>query len=183
MLISAIITRIDELKPNHYTETTKLSWINQVDGIVWNEIYKYTSFSDVLRLANTAGYALPTGVDFGLVTEVYVDGEPIHLITYKDFETTGYYRGVDGKLNIYPVPTINDVTAGLRIVYRTPFAPHTAVTNEAYLPAPFDIAYDDYISAMIDKYNQEFDGYNNNMGFYNNNLKEYAAWRTEQEGA
>jgi len=180
MLISAIITRIDELKPNGYTSTTKLGWINQVDGMIWNEIYKHTGFSDILRLANTAAYALPTGVDFNLVTEVYVDGEPILPITFKDFETTGYYRGTDGKLNIYPVPTASDTVAGLREVHRLPFVPHTAISESIYMPVPYDKAYDDYICAMIDKYNQDMEGYNNNMSFYNADTKEFAAWYKDQ---
>ena len=181
MPISAIITRIDELKPNAYTATTKLGWINHVDGAVWNEIYKYTGFSDVMRQTGIAAHALPVGVDFSLVTNVYVDGEEIFPITFKDFETTGYYRGTDGKLNIYPVPTANDVTAGLRIVYRLPFVPHVAATEEAYMPVPFDKAYDDYTAAMVDKYDQQPESYTNNVNYYNNGMKEYAAWYADHK--
>ena len=182
MLISAKITQIDELKPNSYSSPTKLGWINYVDGAVWNEIYKYTGFSDVMRLTGVAAYALPVGVDFNLVTNVYIDGEEIFKIDFKDFETTGYYRGADGKLNIYPVPTANDVTAGLRIIHRLPYVPHAATTEEAYMPGPYDKAYDDYLMAMIDKYNQEMDGYNNNLGFYNGGIKEYATWYADHKG-
>lgn len=176
MLISDIIARIDELKPNKYTSATKLNWINHVDGIIWNEIYKHTAFTDIMRQAGVSAYNLPEGVDFNLVTDVYVDGKPIYLITYENFETTGYFRGTDGKLNIYPAPTVSDVSPGLRIVYRVPFTPHSATSEQAYMPAPHDKAYDDYIAAMIDKYNRDMDGYNNNTAFFNNSMKEYAEW-------
>ena len=176
MKISEIIARVDDLKPNGYSFTTKLGWINHVDGMVWNEIYKYTGFTNIARQAGVSAYDLPVGVDFNLVTNVYVDGKEIYLISHRDFETTGYYRGVDGKLNIYPTPTENDAAPGLRVAYRLPFVPHTNAEEEAYIPAPYDKAYDDYIAAMIDKYNREYDEYNNNMNFYNNSIKEYAVW-------
>jgi hypothetical protein len=41
---------------------------------------------------------------------------------------------------------------------------------------PFDKAYDDYIAAMIDKYNLDMEGYNNNVNFYNAGIKEYIDW-------
>lgn len=182
MKISDKITQIDDLKPNKYSYVAKLGWINQVDGFIWNEIYKYTGFSDVMRLTGVAAYALPVGVDFSLVTGVYVDGEPIYPITYEEFETTGYYRGLDGKLNIYPVPTADDTTAGLRIVHRLPFVPHTEDTEEVYVPVPYDTVYDDYCFAMIDKFDRDMEGYNNNTVFYDNGMKVYADFWAKSKG-
>lgn len=174
MKISDIIARFDALKPNKYSATVKLGWINHVDGAVWNELYKYTGFSNIMRLKDVAAYALPAGVDFNLVTNVFVDGEEIFLITFKDFETTGYYRGADGKLNIYPIPTVADSVAGLREVHKLPFVPHVSIDEDIYIPAPFDKVYDDYLTAMVDKYNQEMDKYQNSMNFYNASFDEYA---------
>lgn len=176
MKISEIIARVDELKPNKYSTMTKLNWINQVDGMIWNEIYKYTGTKDVLRQEGTASYDLPVGVNFEMVTNVFVDGYEIFPISYRDFETTGYFRGTDGKLNIYPVPKKSDTEPGLRIVYRLPFTPHVNADEEVFMQPPYDKAYDDYIAAMIDKYNLEMDGYNNYVSFYNNGIKEYADW-------
>lgn len=184
MLISAIIARIDSLKPNKYTSAVKLGWINQVDGMIWDELYKYTGFANIMREEGVAEYELPNGVKFEMITNVYVDGMEIYKISHRDFETTGYYRGTDGKLNIYPVPTEDDTEAGLRIAYRMPFTPHEEDTEDVFMQPPFDKAYDDYIAAMIDKYNLDMDGYNNNMAFYNNSVKEYIDWYNDhkQEG-
>ncbi len=184
MLISEIIARIDSLKPNKYTSAVKLGWINQVDGMIWDEIYKYTGFANIMREEGVAEYELPNGVKFEMITNVYVDGMEIYKISHRDFETTGYYRGTDGKLNIYPVPTEDDTEAGLRIAYRMPFTPHEEDTEDVFMQPPFDKAYDDYIAAMIDKYNLDMDGYNNNMAFYNNSVKEYIDWYNDhkQEG-
>lgn len=181
MKINEIVARIDGLKPNKYTATTKRDWINQVDGMIWEEVYKYTGFADIMREEGVAAYSLPVGVRFEMITNVYVDSDDIHKISHRDFETTGYFRGVDGKLNIYPVPSEDDTVAGLRIAYRLPFTPHAADTEEVYIQPPYDKVYDDYISAMIDKYNQNMDGYNNHMGFYNNSIKEYIDWYNDHK--
>jgi hypothetical protein len=181
MRICDIITRIDGLKPNKYSSTTKLSWINQVDGMIWDELYKYTGFADIMRLEDTAAYDLPEGIKFEHITNVYVEGIEIYKISHRDFETTGYFRGTDGKLNIYPVPTEDDTEAGLRIAYRMSFTPHEEDTEDVFMQPPFDKAYDDYIAAMIDKYNLDMDGYNNNLDFYNAGIKEYADWYSDHK--
>ncbi len=144
--------------------------------MIWEEIYKHTGFTDIMRQKDIAAYDLPVGVKFEQVTNVYLDGKEIYKISHRDFETTGYFRGVDGKLNIYPVPTENDTAAGLRIAYRPPYVSHTADTEEVFMQSPYDKAYDDYLAAMIDKYNQDMDGYNNNLDSYNGNIKDYADW-------
>ena len=181
MKISEIITRADGLKPNKYSATTKLEWINHVDGAVWDEIYKYTSFTDVSRQTGVSAYALPDGVNFEHVTNVYINGDDIYKISHRDFETTGYYRGTDGKLNIYPVPTEDDISPGLRVAYRLPFAPHTAATEDVFMPSPYDKAYDDYLMSMFYKFNEDMDGYSNYTAFYNNDIKEYADWYNDHK--
>lgn len=181
MEISDIIARADGLKPNKYTTAAKLDWINHVDGMVWNEIYKHTGFADVLRQANTAAYDLPEGINFEQITNVYIDGKDIYKISHRDFETTGYYRGTDGKLNIYPVPNEDDTSPKMRIAYRLPFTPHEDDTEDVFIPSPYDKAYDDYLMAMFCKFNDDMDGYNNYTAFYNNDIKEYADWYNDHK--
>jgi hypothetical protein len=180
--ISTLITRITELKPNAYTSTTFLGWFNHVDGAVWNEIYKYTAPLDILRQANVSAYDLPVGISFNMITEVYLEGDPIHPIENGEPDTTGYFRGVDGKINIYPAPAENDVKTGLRIVYKLPYIKHESVDEEVFMQSPYDKAYDDYNAAMIDKYNQEMDGFNNNMTFYNGDFDDFADWYKKGKG-
>lgn len=176
MKICDVIVRIDRQKPNDYSPDDKLEWINHVDGAVWNELYQYTGFVDILRKAGESEYPLPEGINFDLVLKVYVDGDEIFKIDYKDFETTGFYRTPTGKLGIYPVPKSDDIKPGLRVAYKLPFIPHSSIEEDVYIPSPYDKVYDDYISAMIDKYNQEMDKYQNSMTFFNSSFNEYAEW-------
>lgn len=183
MKISDIIARIDDLKPNDYASATKLTWVNHVDGYVWNEIYKHTDFIDVEREEGVSAYDLPEGVNFEMVTNVYINGREIYPIKHGDIDTTGYYRDTDGKLNIYPVPEEDDTKPGLRIVYRVPFKEHKDTEEEAFILPPYDVAYDDYIAAMIDKYSQDMESYSNNVAFYNNSIDEYERWYRGEQNA
>ena len=177
MKISEIIARVDDLKPNKYSAEIKLDWINRVDGMIWNDVYQYTGIAEIMRQQGVSAYDLPQNIKFEMVKKVYVDGRQIYIIENGDIETTGYYRGTDGKLNIYPVPAKDDdTTPGLKIVYRLPFTSHASVDEEPFMQPPFDKAYDDYIAAMIDKYNLDMEGYNNNVNFYNAGIKEYIDW-------
>jgi hypothetical protein len=169
--ISDIITRFDELKPNKYSSATKLGWINHVDGSVWNELYKYTA---IAALTKTGGaYDLPAGVTFDHLISVFVDGDEIFKVSTPN--TTGYYRNSTGKLVVYP-----DTTGTVSIVHKLPFVPHAAITEDVYIPAPYDKVYDDYLTAMVDKYNQEMDKYANSLNFYNASFDEFAAWYRKQ---
>ena len=177
MKISEIIARVDGLKPNKYSAEIKLDWINRVDGMIWDDVYQYTDIAEIMRQQGVSAYDLPQNIKFEMVKKVYVDGRQIYIIENGDIETTGYYRGTDGKLNIYPVPAKDDdTTPGLKIVYRLPFTPHASADEEPFMQPPFDKAYDDYIAAMIDKYNLDMEGYNNNVNFYNAGIKEYIDW-------
>ena len=38
MKIQEAIDRVDILKPNHYTDEDKISWLNRLDGQIWREL-------------------------------------------------------------------------------------------------------------------------------------------------
>lgn len=176
MLISDVITYVNELAPNPYQNTTKLDWINHVEGSIWNEIYKFTTFADISRVLLQAAYDLPIGISFSDIVRVFVEGEELFLIDYKDFNTTGFYRTSTGKLGIYPVPTANDVVASLRVVYKIPFPKFTVMGDTLSVKEPYSKLYSQYLFAMIDWFNKEYDNYNNAIAMFNASFAEFADW-------
>lgn len=172
MQISAIVARFDSLKKNNYTLDVKLGWVNHVDGDVWDNVCKHAA---TVALAKSDGaYNLPAGVTFGHLLKVFLDGEEIFKANSP--ATTGYHSDPSGKIIVYP-----DATGAVEISHKVPFTPHAAATEQAFIPAPYDKVYDDYLSAMVDKYNREFDLYNSSMKFYNASFDEYAAWYKDQK--
>ena len=48
MTVEELLTKIDELKPNHYSETRKIEWLNQVEEqIYFNVILQHEGYKDV----------------------------------------------------------------------------------------------------------------------------------------
>ena len=88
-----------------------MGWINEVDEAIWHEIYKRASKQEIMRTDGTAAYSLEEGKEFQHITKVYNDGSELPRLKDPRPQTTGYFRGSDGKLNIYPVPA-NDSVAG-----------------------------------------------------------------------
>ena len=39
MTIQEAIDRVDTLKPNKYADDKKVAWLNEVDGLIWREIF------------------------------------------------------------------------------------------------------------------------------------------------
>lgn len=38
MTINDILTKVDDLKPNQYSDSIKISWLNDVEGMIFNDI-------------------------------------------------------------------------------------------------------------------------------------------------
>lgn len=178
MPISDYTTILDtDLRPgNPYSAALKLQWINEVEGSIWNDIYKYKTSIGILRLTGIAAYALPAGVDFNKITNVYVDGIEIKRIDASFKDTTGYFRGSDGKINIYPLPTANDDAAGLTVSYLTPVTKHTLDSETPYAESPFDRMYYEYLCAKVDLFLKNYDDYTNSIAQFNTTYKEYVIW-------
>jgi hypothetical protein len=174
--ISEIITLVNAIKDNAYPESVKIAWINEVDGGLWNDVFQYKVPYDIMRIKGTVTYDLPAGVDFSLVEKVFADGVELQQISLSNLNTTGYYRDTTGRLGIYPIPDTDDTTAGLHVVYASPYVPKTLVGETVYAPAPFDKMYTQYIIALIDWYNKEYEGYNNGMIQFNTSYQEYLVW-------
>lgn len=185
--IRSLITKLDSLKEaSMYVDSVKLGWINEVDGAIWHEIYKRASKQEIMRTDGTAAYSLEEGKEFQHITKVYNDGSELPRLKDPRPQTTGYFRGSDGKLNIYPVPAANDSVAGLVVLYREPYEAHEAddiETDTVLAEPPFDKMYMHYMSAMVNHTRREYAAYNEDLALFNASFEEYRAWWNKTEGA
>ena len=49
MTIQQVISKVDELRPNQYTNEMKVKWLTQIDGLVWEVIVKTHERPEGLR--------------------------------------------------------------------------------------------------------------------------------------
>lgn len=73
MTIQAAIDRIDEMKPNMFSDQQKVAWLSEVDGYVWREIIK--THEGIPAGIDFVGYDLDTEMDTVLLVP-----EPYHGI-------------------------------------------------------------------------------------------------------
>jgi hypothetical protein len=161
-----------------YSSTVIIQFVNEVDGSIWNELYRYKTSADILRVNGQAAYSLPAGFDFNDVINTFVDGVEIPRIDASMYQTTGYYRDSTGKLVIYPVPTASDSSAGLHVVHNVPYTKHTALTDTSLVPAPFDRMYYEYLTAKYDFLRKDFNSYNNEVDAFSGTWGEHVTWWT-----
>ena len=74
MTIREAIKRADDLVPNDYTETEKISWLSTLDGMIKNEIYENYTEGDG---SGFSGYTIDTNKDTALLVpapydEIYI---------------------------------------------------------------------------------------------------------------
>lgn len=106
--VSAFITDLDSKKPNSFTDTNKVSWVNDVELDIYENIYKEYRFQFYNRVKNKYKYTMPSGALWDDIFTVTVDGTPYKKrgIADSNKQKSFYYDG--SALNIYPVPTVND---------------------------------------------------------------------------
>jgi hypothetical protein len=177
--IQEIISRVDDVKINAYSEKAKTGWISQVEGWIKDKVIQTFNFFEISRIKDQAAYDLPAGVNFMNVVMGFFEGYPIQKIDARSFNKIGYFLDGSGKLNIYPVPGVDDTQPGLRFVCKwahVPFRYPDDKDQELLVPAPYDKIYDDYVMAMIDWSNREYGAYNNSMIMYNASFDEVRKW-------
>ncbi len=182
--VANIITYVDALKPNPYTDSQKLAWINKVEEAVKLNVMKTFKATSIQRLADTATYDLPAGVSFHDIDKAFIDGVPVRKIDYRSYlvtenEELGVYEYSSTKIGISPVPTSSDESSDprLRIVYLEQFTPYSATSSNVQLQKEqHKSIYEWYLFAMIDLFNEDFDKYNNSMQQYNAAFSELENW-------
>ena len=177
--INEILQIADTLKANTYDISAKLQWINEVDGSIWTELFKYKKTAIIETTEGITTYPLPEGANFNRITNAYLDGIEIPKLSNAQYKTTGISRGDTGKISLYPAPTEN---GELVVSYVESYIPHSIsdmATTEVLAESPYDKMYIHYLSAMVDFTRREFSSYNNTLQLFNQAYIEYAEWLTK----
>lgn len=175
-----IITEVNTLRPNAYTDAQKIVWFNQIDEKVkLNELPTYVA-TNIRRLANVYSYSLPNGVDFEDIDSVFLNGSKIPYVDVRSNDV--FYNGEkayfnsSGVLGISPTPTSSDEVSepSLRVVYKQEFTPHTATSETLLITNEYKSVYTWYLLAMMSFFDEDYDKYNNLMQQYNTAYNEFS---------
>jgi len=135
--LQELIDDIDARLPNTYTNTQKISWINDLQ----NEIWRYMSEEELYEFDTIAGqsiYAMASDMRIDMIKSVLVsnsttiDGTEGYT-TYKyagpddEFGSNAYYDAL-GSLGIYPVPS-SDTGSGYNVKVSYEPSPVALSTN------------------------------------------------------
>jgi hypothetical protein len=178
-IINDFLSEIDTEYINPYTNTNKVSWINELELRYKLEVDQDISFFNIYRQANVAGYDMPAGVDFKDFKIVYIDKIPAEYIDLTSFEKKGYYKGVGGKFTVYPVPAISDVTPGIRVVHivrPVKKSVDNILTDTLLITDEFINVYKFWLFSKMALLNKEFDEYNSWSILFNEEWKSLTKW-------
>ncbi|MFA5152322.1 MAG: hypothetical protein WC554_07185 [Clostridia bacterium] len=107
---SAFITELNARVDNSVATSTKVSWVNTIENGVYEDINRETVVQYYNKQNGVYQYTLPTGCLWEDVHGVFVDSKPYRKKSVlHNFDNYSYYYD-QSKLNIYPVPTEDDVS-------------------------------------------------------------------------
>jgi hypothetical protein len=173
--IAEIIAKVDELRPNRFSDTLKIGWCSDVDIAIRNDLIPVYASHPISRVKDQAAYDLPEDVSFDDIVTVYVDEKPIAKIDIRSLNRQGYYYAND-KINFYPVPGQTDTKAGITLIAKERLTPYTDTEQELIAPVPYSRIYEWYLFAMIKYFDDDIEGYNNDMQQFNAAWDEYAKY-------
>lgn len=184
MNMQDVVSYVDDVRPNDYSEAAKIILMSDLDGMVKDEIMKTYSYDEIMRVMDQAAYDLPTGVDFSSIETVFVDGSEIPKIDFRSFERDGYYLDSTGKIAFYPVPAVTDTEAGIRIVHQDTLTRYTQTDYDndktLLIPEPYSTLYAEYIMMRMNYLDKQYEDYNNDVTVFNTNLQTFAKWYNQK---
>lgn len=184
MTIKEVFDFVDTLKPNGFTVSEKIMWLNEIEGKIQTEVM-LLSPADVRKYIysstyTAAGISFPDGAT--MVCPANTGLRPYGTITITGLTT--YSAN-----NI--TATINSVSSdGKTLYFNDDTFSATGTTGDAgeatltydgsgielLVPAPHDKLYYTYLQVMIDFYNGEYDRYSNAITLWNSFYDEYRKW-------
>ena len=186
MKLSDLITYIDAVKPNAFTDAVKTSWINEVEGMIMSDVmllsladiqtytYIYSSvYTDVgISFPTTETMLLPVRSDFHIGGMVVV----ADLVTHSANNSATARKILDISADGLTLTFADEsFTAGEDLDSAGTLTFDGSATV-LMVPAPHDKLYRTYLSAMIDFANGEYDKYNNSMILYNKQYGDFVNW-------
>ena len=150
MTIIEAINRIDNLKPNDYSQSEKIRWLSVVDNLIYNDIIKTHVNKETQPVVERKVQIIVTsgeeGLDYRLSPDLSQD-EMAALANTSDVVT---------EANVFPGYTDD-----------------TPLDTPLIAEAPYDELYLSWLESKIDYYNGEYSKYNNAIMKFN---EEYAAY-------
>jgi len=186
MTLKEVITAVDNIKPNAFSNETKTAWVNEVEGMVQTEVLLF-DISDVYTLhyydeKSMTGISFPDsktmvcprslGINKG--SKIKISG----LATYANNNTENFMTVADVASDhltyIFADNTFTDT--GDEGDAGTATVSIDGEDTELLVPSPHSKIYWTYLSAMIDFANGEYDKYNNTLAVFNQFFGEYMRW-------
>jgi len=181
---ASFITRFKALHPGQpYSDSILMDWLNELDGSVWAKIQRPKAEVTLSRTAGQLVHALPTGVAFHRIENVYVSNVEYPRIDVTANRTTGYYETSTG-IGIYPAAASTDVTPSVKIVHLPAFTNvelTAAATADALIEDPFSQLYLLFMDAKMEFAQKQFATYSNLATVFNMQIDEYLAWYNERK--
>lgn len=87
--IREVISYIDEIKPNAFSDKIKTSWISDVDSSIRTELMKVYQYAEITTENDLIAYGLPMGVSFDDIVKIYINGKERDKLDYRSFIAVG----------------------------------------------------------------------------------------------
>jgi len=108
--VAAFITELDSEYNNAYSDAFKVKCINDIEAGIYEDINEEFRTQYYNKVNGTYQYTLPSGYNWEDMREMYVNNKRYRKMNVNSNNVYGSYYFDDSKINVYPVPTLNDVT-------------------------------------------------------------------------
>jgi hypothetical protein len=141
MYLHEIMEEIAERSAHTLSDTSILRKINQIQGNIYRNYVKTTTYSKLDIQSGLNEYPLPRPM--GTIIDVVVNGQQYAYSGIKEERATLYYYILDGTMGLSKTPPA-DVTGGLVIFHKK--APHTLNINDMEVLPDLD---EDYHNLLV----------------------------------
>lgn len=182
--IADLITSLNGLKDNSYSDAQILEWLNEVESQIKAEVIKSYERQTITVTSDTLEYDLTTGYNQMDVIDIYIDKELIDKNDLRDMYNayiTDNTSFSDAETNNSKLVFQEGIDADVIITYQQKHTPYTATTSYLLVEPPYSKLYTEYISAKIDYFDKEYTAYNNGIQIYNQTLENFRGWYNKRK--
>lgn len=145
--ISQAIQICDDLKPNGYTTAQKKRWLNEIDGLIWDEIFKTHRDCPIICTVKCNNVTYRRLVADFVLPEEAADGDAAVLIT-QDGLVFYLYDGTGEEWE-------KQDEAEIKVTGFTDYDENDNGDTELLVPTPYDSVYTYYLQMQIDRANND----------------------------
>ena len=177
MTIAELLAYVDEIKPNSFSNATKIVWINEAEGLVQTDVMLLASteiityvYSKVwtgsgISFTDTETMVLPSASGMSAGGYITISGLSTYSGNNKSTAVKIVTLSADQKTLTFADDTFSSIgTAGDSGTATVTFS---GANTELLVYPPHDKLYRTYLLAMIDFANGEYTKYNNSIAMFN----------------